>query len=133
MPDEITITSPTELVDHLDQLRQIRDAAKITKKRQDVINAACLDYIMENELQGQVLTIETTSGTHEARLVLGQRSSGFDLEQISAKDINWLKQHQAISIIAGALKNLQGGAVDRAKDVQQFGETKTITFTELKG
>ena len=133
MPDDIAINSPKELVDFLDELRVARAAASLTKKRVDAVNAACVDYIMANDLQKEVLPIETTAGTHEARLVIGQRSSGFEVDKLAAKDVTWLRDHQALTIKAASLKTLEGGAVDAAKQVQTFGETKTITFTEVKG
>ena len=133
MADDITITSPKEFVDLLDELRILRNADSLTRKQIKSVNDACIDYIMANDLQKEVLPIETLAGTYDARLVIGQRSSGFEVDKLAAKDVTWLRDHQALTIKAAALKTLQGGAVDAAKKVQTFGETKTITFTEVKG
>ncbi len=133
MPDNITIASPKELVALLDELRIIRDAEKITKKRKDAVNAACIGYIEDNNIDEMGLLMETGDGMYQAELVIGQRSSGFEVDKIPAKHVTWLRDHQALNIKAAALKTLQGSAVDAAKKVQTFGETKTITFAEVKG
>ncbi len=132
MPDEIEITSPKELVDLLDELRVISEAQKLTTKRRAALNAACIGYIEDNNVDDLGLLMETGSGTYRARLEVGQRSSGFEVDKIAAKHVTWLRDHQALSIKAAALKTLQGSAVDAAKAVQTFGETRTITFTEVK-